>query len=145
MLDGRTITTMPTHDENVADPSMVFIELGGKREWVRRAELRGTSVQEREFRPPRGQIVRLEKNPNLLRTFADPEYIEVKGGGPDPSRTPRPPVGACCFRHRSHRPGDEHEECEHLTQSECISRGGTWLGAGVNCWRDSQGFKICPK
>ena len=140
---------MPTHAENIADASMVFIELGGKRQWVRRAELRGTSVQEREYRPPRGQTVRLEKNPNLLRTFADPEYIEVKGGGSDPSRRPRPhspPRGACCFGRGDKRSqGREHNSCEELTQSDCISLGGEWQGAGTSCWLDGDGNKICPE
>lgn len=135
---------MPTHEENVADPSMALIEVGGKRQWVARADLR--HVGSRSVGNVRFQGMTFTKNRSLLRTFDDPEYIASLGGGPERGGAS---VGACCFLHgEDKRPGEirRRQKCENLTEHECIRLGGEWLGPGTSCWIDSSnGFRICPE
>lgn len=50
-----------------------------------------------------------------------------------------PVVGACCFS--TEEVGDQ---CEIMTQAECLGVGGNWLGEGSDCSQCSPGVTPAP-
>ena len=117
---------MATDFENLNDPQMVLIQIGGVSQWGSRAELRprlaGNDVV--HF----GQTS-LNRVPSRLRTTYDAEYAEyIERPGGDSAADEGSDLGTCCFLHgENKRPGEirRRQKCENLTKRECIRLGGT--------------------